>query len=48
MASSYYSLKHLMAGLAYIVVQLTALVAGLAGMILDSGMVVLQKLSKHH
>jgi len=48
MAPLYYSLKQLMTELAYIVVQMTALVVALALVIEDSGMEALQMLSKRH
>jgi len=48
MAPLHYSLKQLMTELAYIVVQMTALVVALAWVIEDSGMEALQMLSKHH
>ena len=48
MAPLYYSLKQLMTELAYIVVQMTALVAALVWVIENSGMEALQMLSKRH
>jgi len=48
MAPLHYSLKQLMTELAYIVVQMTALVVALAWVIEDSGMEALQMLSKRH
>ena len=48
MAPLCYSLKQLMTELAYIVMQMTALVIGLAWVVEDSGLEALQMLSMHH